>query len=141
MSIIHTKTNTTFTFKIKYFSYNRFLSFRSEYNFKFSRLINKHILAFILISVGMSSNNNWFLPSRNQSWNVFTNDRFSKNCSIKNSSDCTIRRFPHLFKLKFFNSFLVRSNGCAFNSYLMFQNSISSINSNLIICFISVLNR
>lgn len=54
-----------------------------------------------LISMGMSSNDDRFLPASNESWNVLAQYRFSEHCSSKNVSYRSIWRFPHFLKFKF----------------------------------------
>lgn len=82
ISIIHCQSNSTFSLKLINEHSTLFSIFSFKNYFKSSRLINFKICGFVLISKSMSSNNNWFFPTRNQSWNVANYDRLSKNCAI-----------------------------------------------------------
>lgn len=88
----------------------------------------------------MPSDNNWLLPIRNQSWNVFNDDWLTKHCAIENISDCPVWTLPHLLQFKLFDSGLIRSNGGTFYAYFIFLNSLSCVNSDLIVSGISMLN-
>ena len=88
----------------------------------------------------MSSNDNGFLPSWDQSGNVFDDDWFSEDSSVQNVSDCPIWTFPHFFQIELFHSSLIRCDSGAFDTDLALFDGISSINGNLVIGGISVLD-
>jgi len=140
INIIHSHTNTSFTFIFEHFGSLLITLSISKNDFECSWLIDYKICSFVLISKSVSSNNDWFFPSRNKSRNIANDDWFSKYCSIKNVSNSPIRTFPHLFKIKLFDSCFIRSNGSAFNTNFVLFDSISSINSDLIVSRISVFN-
>jgi hypothetical protein len=93
--------------------------------FKFSFFSSNKISCFILISISMSSlikintYNNWFVPTFNLNWNIFANDRFSKNSSIQIISNSSVGRSPHFFQFKFLYSSFIRGYSCACNSNLI----------------------
>ena len=138
--IIHSETNSSSTIKLinLHFLLCSIISF--ECYLKCTRLIYNEICSFVLISEGMSTNNDRLCPSRNQSWNIFDDNRLSEDCSIKNVSNSSIRTFPHFFKFELFNSSLVRCNCGTFDSNFALFNGFSSLNSNDIIGGISILN-
>ena len=138
--IIHSKTNTTSSFKFVHLHFLLSSIISSKNDFKCSRLINSKVCCFILISKCMSTNDDWFCPSRNQSGNIFNNNRLSEYCSIKNVSNGSIWTFPHFFQVKLFNSSLIRSDSGTFDSDFAFFNGFSCLYSNFIICSISMLN-
>lgn len=109
-------------------------------DFNFSWFCYNVILASILITKCMSSNNDWLYPAWNESGDVWDNDGLTEYCTIKDISNCTVRAFPHLSQIKFFYTFSIRSNSCALDSYFMFLDCISTVNSNLIFSFVTVLN-
>jgi hypothetical protein len=49
----------------------------------------------------MSTNNDRAGPSRNKLRNVLGNDGFTKNGTVQNVTDGTVRRLPHLLELEF----------------------------------------
>ena len=87
----------------------------------------------------MSSNNDRLSPPWNKSWNILNYDWFSEYSTIKNVSDCTVWRLPHLFQLEFLYAILIRGDCSAFDAYLMFQHGIRAVNCDLVVCLVSVL--
>jgi hypothetical protein len=65
INIVHTQSNTSFTLKFENFHSLLFSLIISENNLESSRFVNSKISGFILITKGMSSNDNGFFPSRN----------------------------------------------------------------------------
>ena len=107
---------------------------------KFTWLGCNVISSNILITMSVSTNDDGVGPSWNKSWNVLNNDGFSENSSVKDISYSSVGWFPHLLELEFFNSFLIRGNCCAFDTYLVLLDSLSWINSDLVVGLVSVLN-
>lgn len=95
----------------------------SERHFSFIR--DFEVLASVLISESVSSNDNGTLPIGNYSGYIFYDDRFSENCSIQLVSNGSVGRLPHFFQAKFFHTSFIRSDGCTLNSYTIFLNSLS----------------
>lgn len=73
----------------------------------------------------MSSNNNGLAPVFNKSWDIFNQDWFSEDCTIKVVSDGTIGTLPHLLQLEFLDSSLIRSDGSTLDSNLALFNEFS----------------
>ena len=109
-------------------------------DFKLSGLVNCEVCSLVLISKGMSSNNNGFLPSRYQSGDVIDDDRFSEDSSVENVPDCAIGTFPHLLQIELFDSGLVRRDSGTFDADLALLDGISGIYGNLVVCGISMLD-
>jgi hypothetical protein len=95
ISIVHSKTYTTFSFEFIDLVFLFSSVFSSEDNLKGSRLVDCEICGSILISESMSSDDNRLFPSWNKSWDVLDDNRFSENCSIQDISDSSIWTFPH----------------------------------------------
>jgi hypothetical protein len=114
--------------------------FWSENKLALSSLVNNVFLTPVLISISMSSDNNWLGPPWNQSWDVRNNDWLSEHGSIKNVSNSTVRTFPHLFEVKFSNTVLIWSDSSALDTDFAFLDSIGSVNSDLVTGCISVLD-
>lgn len=53
-----------------------------------------------LISMGMSTNDNWLIPPRNQSWYSLAYDWFSEHSATKDITNSTIWTPPHLLQLE-----------------------------------------
>lgn len=111
-----------------------------EGHLQFSWLIDQEIGRAILISEGMSSNDNWLSPPGNQSGNVADQNRLSEDSSVKNVSNSAVGRFPHSFEVEFCHSGFVRSDGCAFDTNLVLLDSLGTLDSDLVISFVSILH-
>ena len=139
VNIVHTHTDSSFSFEFEHLHSLLFSFIVSEYHLESSRSVYDKICSLVLVSKSMSANYDWFFPAWDQFWNVLDDDWLSENCTIHNVSDCTVRALPHFLKIKLFDSCLIWSNSCAFNTHLALFNRSSCINSDLIICCISVL--
>lgn len=114
---------------------------RSENKFGLSGNINDVVLASILITISVSTNDDGFLPSGYQSRNVGDNNWFSKNGTIQDISNSSIRGLPHLLQVEFLDSLFIRGNGCALDSDLALLDGLSGINGNLITSSVTVCYR
>ena len=139
ISIVHGKCNTI-TFKIIHFKLLSVSIFTFKRHGQFSFAFCYKISCTILITKCMTTNTNWCCPVRNQPWNIFTNDWLTKHSTIKNITDSSIWALPHLLKIKFFYTCFIRCNGCTFNTYTILFYCIGSINSYLVIGFITIFN-
>ena len=111
---------------------------RGEFDLDLSWLGNNVVLASVLITECVSTYDNWLDPAWNQTRNVFDNDWLTENCSIKNVSDCSIWTLPHLSQIELLNTISIGSNCCTFDSHLVFQDSFSAVNRDLIFCLVTV---
>ena len=95
----------------------------STYMYACHLLYYTHMLAGkekdYLITISMTSYNNWLGPGRDQSWYVLTDYSLSEHCSTKDVADCAIWWLPHLLQLKFckelirwdtFRTFIINSH-------------------------------
>jgi hypothetical protein len=55
-----------------------------------------------LISMGMTTDDDWLCPAGDKARNVFAYNWFTENCSTKDISNRTIRRLPHLLQIEFY---------------------------------------
>ena len=100
-------------------------------------LINYLVLAPILVTVSVSTHNDGLGPSWHESRDILADNGFSENSSIKNVSDGSVGRPPHLLEVELHDSVLVGSDGGAFDSTLALGDSIGCVNCNLIVGGIS----
>lgn len=137
--VVHSHTNSTISWVIIDLHHLLFSTIlRGENNFEGTSFFNLKISGSVLITKSMSSNDDWFFPRRNESGNIFNDNRLSEHSSSNMVSNGTIRRFPHFFKLEFLNSCFIWSNGCTFNTNFALKNCFCSIEGNLVISSISV---
>lgn len=86
----------------------------------------------------MSSNYHSVRPARNQTWNVFANYRLSKNGSVQNIPNCSIRTLIHLFQIIFLHPSFVRRYCGALNAHIIFKDSVRSVDGHLIFGLIAI---
>ena len=108
-----------------------------EFNLDLSWLCHHVILAPVLVSEGVSSNDNWRSPAWNESRDIRDDDRLSEDGAVEDVSDSSIWRFPHLLKAELFDTTSIRSDGGTLNGNFVFFSSIGRINRDLIICCIA----
>ena len=136
VSVEHTKVDSTVNVGNLLHSWFAAI-IRGERDLDSSWFVNSIILATILISEGVSSNDDWRGPSWNASWDVGDNNWLSENSSIKDVSNGSIWTSPHLFQVEFLNSTLIWGDGGALDCNLVLLGGLSSINSDLIVGLIS----
>lgn len=78
------------------------------------------ILGLVLVTVGMSGDDNRRSPTRNKKRDVSYHDWLSKYGSIQSVSYLSIRRLPHLFKVELLYTGLVRGNGGTLDANFVF---------------------
>ena len=98
------------------------------------------ILGTVLITIGVSSDNDGLGPARNESRDVLNDDRFTENGTIENVSNSSIGRLPHLLQSKLLNTALIRGDSGALHTDLGALHSLSAVNCNLIVGFVTVLD-
>jgi hypothetical protein len=138
VSVIHSHTDTTFSFV--------FVDFHSLYgsvvtredNFELSWLVDGKISGLVLITESVSSYNDGLLPSWDKSWNIVDNDRLSKYGTIQVISDGSVGAFPHFLKAELFDSGLIWGDSCALDSHLALADSLGSFKSYFVISLISI---
>ena len=62
----------------------------SESHCESTRLLHDSISCFVLVSKGVSSNDDRLSPSRNESWNVLDYDGLTEDCAIQLITDGTV---------------------------------------------------
>lgn len=82
ISVVHTHTNASFSLILEDLHFGLFSISSLEKNCKCARLIYFKIGGFVLVSKSVSTDDDRFFPSRNQSGDVFDDDRLSEDSSI-----------------------------------------------------------
>jgi len=105
----------------------------SELNLDATRLRDNVILATVLITESVSTNNDWLGPAWHAPWNIFDDDRLSENSAVEDVSDGSIGTPPHLLEAELFDTALVRGDGGALDGNFVLLGCLSAINGDLII--------
>lgn len=105
-----------------------------------------------LVTEGVSTDDNRLYPAGYRLRHPGQDDRFAEDCTTEDVSNLsyrminkgtrpkrkgthgTVGALPHLFQVELFHSGLIGCNGCTFNSDLVFNDRVSRVNSDLIIC-------
>ena len=110
-----------------------------QYKLSLPAVFHLHFSIFINITVSMTCNCNRACPSRNIRCNTLYEYRCSENSAIQNSSDSTVRRFPHLCQIIFRHSCSIRSNCSTLYCYTIFLSSFCAVKGHLVLGLFSVI--
>ena len=95
-----------------------------EDQFCFTGLGKNVVLRAVLVSKGVSADNNWFSPPRDESGNVSNDNGLSEYCSIEDISNRAVGRLPHLLKVELLNSAFIRCNSRAFYTNFVLEHGV-----------------
>jgi hypothetical protein len=110
----------------------------SEGNFELSGAVNNQVGGFVLISEGVSADDNRASPARNQSGDVLADNGLSEDSTTQNITDSTVRAQPHLLQVEFFDTSLIRSDGGALNADVVLLDGFGSFNGNVVVGLITI---
>ena len=88
----------------------------------------------------MSSDDDGFFPSWNESGNVLDDDGFSEDSAIEYISDGSIRALPHLLELELLDSRLIGRDGGALDSNFTLFDGLCGFDGDLVVGGIAVLD-
>ncbi len=94
----------------------------------------------VLISKGVSADNDGLVPAWHQLRDVADNNGLSEDRATNDVTDGTVGGLPHLFEAKFSHTSLVRGDSCALDANFAGLDSLCGVNSDLIVGLITVLN-
>ena len=135
---MHTHRNTR-CFKFLYKGAFLFAVFRSINKLNLTWFVNVHLCILVNISICMTRKCDRFLPVTYTWFNTFYNDWCTKYGSVKNRTNRTVRALIHFFEIIFIHTCMIRCDGRTFNCNTILLCCFSSINRNLIICFITII--
>src|SRR5690606_25668100 len=92
----------------------------------------------VLVTKSVTADNDRLCPTWNKTRNVADDDRLTENCTIKDVTDCSVRRFPHLLKFEFFNTLLIRSDCRTLDTDVVFLDCFCSFDCYFIVSCITV---
>ena len=112
----------------------------TEHHLESARLINCEVSGLVLISKGMSADNDGLLPARNQSWDVLDDDRLAEDGAVKDVTDGAIGTLPHFLEFELFDACFIRSDGGALDANFALLDCFGSFKRNFVFSEIPVLN-
>mmetsp|Transcript_97472 Transcript_97472/g.134064 ORF Transcript_97472/g.134064 Transcript_97472/m.134064 type:complete len:376 (-) Transcript_97472:86-1213(-) len=136
-SVEHTEVGTSLLEVVDFLFSRCTAIIGGENKFDFTSLVDNVILATVLVTVSVSTDNDRLGPAGHQSGDVLDNNRFSENGTIKDVSNSSVRRSPHLLEFELFNTTLIRSDSGTLDTNLVLLHGVSAINSDLIVSLIT----
>ena len=94
----------------------------------------------VLITESVSADNDGLLPAWHKARNVLDDDGLSEDGSTDDVSDGSVGGFPHLLEVELGDTCLIRGDGGALDSDLAGFDGVSSIDGDLIVSGVTVLN-
>ena len=112
-----------------------------ENHFDFTAsLADETVLATVLVTISMSTNNNRVGPSGNQTRDIFDNNSLTEDSSVEDVTDGAVGGLPHLLEGELLDTALIRGDGGALNTNLVLEHSVGAVNSDLIVGGVTVLD-
>lgn len=112
-----------------------------ELDFDGAWLVDKVILAAVLVSESVSSDDDWLDPAWYATRNIIDDDGLSEDGTVENVSDGAVWTLPHLLQVKLLDSALVWGDGSALDSNLMLLGSLGAVDRNLIVSCVTRSHR
>lgn len=109
------------------------------HHFKLAWSFNDSVLCAVLVTMGVTTDHDRFLPARNKAGYPWNDNWFSKHSASENVTNCAIWRQPHLLELKLFHTLLIWRDGRALHTHAVLLDRLRSIRCDLIICLITLL--
>jgi hypothetical protein len=75
--------------------------FWGKNNFEFALFFDYKVGAAILVTKGVTADNDGLFPSGDETRDTRDDNGFTKDCAVENVSDSPVGRSPHLFQVEF----------------------------------------
>jgi hypothetical protein len=138
VDVVHSQADAALAFELKHLHSFLLAFVVLENDLEGAWPVDCEVCGLILITKGVSTNDDGLFPSGDQARDVIYDDGFSEDCSVQDISNGSISTFPHLFQVEFFDSGFVRSDRGAFDTDFTLFNGISGVDCDLIVGGISV---
>ena len=99
------------------------------------------VLATVLVTESVSSNDDGLGPAWHTAGDVGDNDGLSEDGTVEDVSDGSVGGSPHLLEVEFLNTALVGGDGGALDGDLMFLGGLSSVDGDLIVSGVTAGHR
>ena len=140
ISVVHCETDSALS--LEFVDLHSLLApvFTLENDLEGAWFIDSEVSGFVLISKGMSSDDDRFFPSGNEPGDVLDDDGFSEDGSIEDVSDGAVGAFPHLLQLELLDSGFVGGDGGALDAHLALLDCFCGLDRHLVVGGIAVLH-
>ena len=140
ISVVHCETDSALS--LEFVDFHSLLAsvFTLENNLEGSWFIDSEVSGFVLISECMSSDDDRFFPSGDESGDVLDDDGFSEDGAIEDVSDGAVGAFPHLLQLELLDSGFIGGDGGALDAYLALLDCLSGLYCHFVVGGIAVLD-
>jgi len=138
VGVIHTNTDTTSGVLKDIVDFLLGSVRGDEVDFEFASLLSDKVSGLVLVTEGMSANNDGLFPAGNVSGDTVDDDGLSEDGTLKIVSNGSVGGFPHLLEVEFLDSGLIRSDGGALDTDLAFLDGLGSVKGDLVVSLISV---
>jgi len=109
-----------------------------ELDLEATRLLSDEVNSLVLVTESVTTNNDGLSPTRDETRNVLHDDGLTEDSTTEDVADGTVGREPHLLEVELLDTTLIRSDGGALDTDLVLLDSLSSLNSNLVLSGITV---
>lgn len=133
VSIVHSEAYSTISLEFVDFHPLLWAVITFENDFEGTRFVDSEICGFVLITEGVSADDDRFLPAWDESRDVFDDNGFSEDGSVEYVSDGSVGTLPHFLQVELLDSGLIRSDGCTLDANLAFFDGFSSLDGNFVI--------
>lgn len=114
--------------------------FGGENKLELTFLVDNIVLAAVLITVGVTANDNRLGPAGHEAGDVLDNNGLTEDSAVEDVTDGTVGASPHLLEAELFDAISIGGNGSTLDTDLGALHSFSAINGNLIVGLITLLN-
>lgn len=111
---------------------------RLEGHDEIASLLGNEVSGAVLVTESVSANDDRLGPAGHEARNVFDDDGLAEDGAVKLIADRTIRGFPHLLKVEFLDTSLVRSDRRALDANSAGLDGIGGVKGHLIVRRIAV---
>lgn len=112
----------------------------SEDDLEFAGLSRHEVAGTVLVTIGVSADDDWLMPFGDDSRDVLYDDGLSEDSTIEVVSDGSVGTLPHLLQVELLDSGLIWGDGRTFDADLALTDGLCCLKGHLIIGFISMMN-
>uniref|UniRef100_A0A0N5A0Y6 NAD-specific glutamate dehydrogenase n=1 Tax=Parastrongyloides trichosuri TaxID=131310 RepID=A0A0N5A0Y6_PARTI len=94
---------------------------------------HQEVGGLVLVAEGVTADDDWLGPARNQTRDVLADDWFAEDYAAEDVADGAVRRLPHLLQAEFGDARLVRGDGGALHADAVLLDGVGRVDRDLIV--------